>query len=225
MVIVAVELVVRALSVVWTTPLVATLGMSLTIPLAMVADMIIHGRHYSAVYILGSVQVWMPSSSVFFLSGLMSKIYPITDLTALKCFSLQSLVLSTRFLSSASLPFQLHCMHLSFSFTNYHVICFLAGIFRLRYCKPCRSLFTFSRAIASWNKTCSYKSVNLEAQSLGWLGKDSRKLWSLVSCGLGIASSTSFPFAPRGWWIFAVMNNESQQIKKDTVCCSNPSQL
>jgi len=46
-----------ALSVVWTTPLVATLGMSLTIPLAMVADMIIHGRHYSAVYILGSVQV------------------------------------------------------------------------------------------------------------------------------------------------------------------------
>ncbi|NP_001141841.1 uncharacterized LOC100273983 [Zea mays] len=47
-----------ALSVVWTTPLVATLGMSLTIPIAMVADMIIHGRHYSAVYILGSVQVF-----------------------------------------------------------------------------------------------------------------------------------------------------------------------
>ncbi|KAJ3677249.1 hypothetical protein LUZ60_002973 [Juncus effusus] len=47
-----------ALSVVWTTPLVATLGMSLTIPLAMMADMIIHGRHYSAVYILGSVQVF-----------------------------------------------------------------------------------------------------------------------------------------------------------------------
>lgn len=51
------ELLVRALSVVWTTPLVATLGMSLTIPLAMVADMIIHGRRYSAVYIFGSVQV------------------------------------------------------------------------------------------------------------------------------------------------------------------------
>ena len=47
----------RALCVVWTTPLVATLGMSLTIPLAMVADMMIHGRHYSAIYILGSVQV------------------------------------------------------------------------------------------------------------------------------------------------------------------------
>ncbi|KAI3454222.1 hypothetical protein Pfo_010885 [Paulownia fortunei] len=47
-----------ALSVVWTTPLVATLGMSLTIPIAMVADMLIHGRHYSAVYILGSVQVF-----------------------------------------------------------------------------------------------------------------------------------------------------------------------
>ncbi|OMO90780.1 Carbohydrate-binding-like protein [Corchorus olitorius] len=47
-----------ALCVVWTTPLVATLGMSLTIPLAMVADMIIHGRHYSAIYILGSAQVF-----------------------------------------------------------------------------------------------------------------------------------------------------------------------
>ncbi|KAL5185134.1 putative vacuolar membrane protein [Glycine soja] len=47
-----------ALCVVWTTPLVATLGMSLTIPLAMMADMVIHGRHYSALYILGSVQVF-----------------------------------------------------------------------------------------------------------------------------------------------------------------------
>ncbi|CAA3014584.1 uncharacterized transporter isoform X1 [Olea europaea subsp. europaea] len=46
-----------ALCVVWTTPLVATLGMSLTIPLAMVADTVIHGRHYSAIYILGSAQV------------------------------------------------------------------------------------------------------------------------------------------------------------------------
>ncbi|KAL6502095.1 hypothetical protein OROGR_027228 [Orobanche gracilis] len=48
-----------ALCVVWTTPLVATLGMSLTIPLAMVADMLIHGRHYSAIYILGSIQVFV----------------------------------------------------------------------------------------------------------------------------------------------------------------------
>lgn len=47
-----------ALSVVWTTPLVATLGLSLTIPLAMVADMLIHGRHFSAIYVLGSVQVF-----------------------------------------------------------------------------------------------------------------------------------------------------------------------
>lgn len=47
-----------AVSVVWTTPLVATLGMSLTIPLAMVADMVIHGRQYSAIYIIGCVQVF-----------------------------------------------------------------------------------------------------------------------------------------------------------------------
>ncbi|EPS66919.1 hypothetical protein M569_07859 [Genlisea aurea] len=47
-----------ALSVVWTTPLVATLGMSLTIPVAMLADMLIHGRQYSAVYIVGSIQVF-----------------------------------------------------------------------------------------------------------------------------------------------------------------------
>lgn len=48
-----------ALSVVWTTPLVATLGMSLTIPLAMVADMVVHGRHYSAIYIIGCIQVFV----------------------------------------------------------------------------------------------------------------------------------------------------------------------
>ncbi|KAK7260907.1 hypothetical protein RIF29_27206 [Crotalaria pallida] len=48
-----------ALCVVWTTPLVASLGMSLTIPLAMLADMVIHGRHYSALYILGSIQVFV----------------------------------------------------------------------------------------------------------------------------------------------------------------------
>ncbi|GMI81531.1 hypothetical protein like AT4G32140 [Hibiscus trionum] len=47
-----------ALSVVWTTPLIATLGMSLTIPLAMVADMVIHGRHFSGVYIFGCIQVF-----------------------------------------------------------------------------------------------------------------------------------------------------------------------
>ncbi|CAN4076494.1 unnamed protein product [Withania somnifera] len=47
-----------ALSVVWTTPLVATLGMLLTIPLAMIADMLVHGRHYSVVYILGCIQVF-----------------------------------------------------------------------------------------------------------------------------------------------------------------------
>ncbi|KAJ7550991.1 hypothetical protein O6H91_07G128400 [Diphasiastrum complanatum] len=47
------------LSVVWTTPLVATLGMSLTIPIAMLADMLLHGRHYSPIYILGSAQVFV----------------------------------------------------------------------------------------------------------------------------------------------------------------------
>lgn len=47
-----------AMSVVWTNPLVATLGMSLTIPLAMLADMLVHGRHYSFIYILGSAQVF-----------------------------------------------------------------------------------------------------------------------------------------------------------------------
>lgn len=47
-----------ALTVVWTTPLVATLGLSLTIPLAMLADMVMHGRVYSFVYIVGSIQVF-----------------------------------------------------------------------------------------------------------------------------------------------------------------------
>ncbi|KAA8535173.1 hypothetical protein F0562_030176 [Nyssa sinensis] len=48
-----------ALGVVWTTPLVAAIGESLTIPLAMLADMIIHHRHYSVVYIIGSAQVFL----------------------------------------------------------------------------------------------------------------------------------------------------------------------
>lgn len=47
-----------ALSVVWTTPLVATLGMSLTIPLAMIADIVVHGRHYSLIYIIGCIKVF-----------------------------------------------------------------------------------------------------------------------------------------------------------------------
>ncbi|RDX95259.1 hypothetical protein CR513_22246, partial [Mucuna pruriens] len=46
-----------ALSMVWTAPLVATLGMSLTIPVAMIADMVIHGRNFSALYTLGCIQV------------------------------------------------------------------------------------------------------------------------------------------------------------------------
>ncbi|CAK9182896.1 unnamed protein product [Ilex paraguariensis] len=62
-----------ALCVVWTTPLVATLGMSLTIPLAMVADMLLHGRHYSAIYILGSVQVFA-GFVIANLSGWFSKL-------------------------------------------------------------------------------------------------------------------------------------------------------
>lgn len=61
-----------ALCVVWTTPLVATLGMSLTIPLAMLADMVIHGRHYSAIYILGSTQVFV-GFVIANLSGWFSK--------------------------------------------------------------------------------------------------------------------------------------------------------
>ncbi|KAK4480169.1 hypothetical protein RD792_013231 [Penstemon davidsonii] len=64
-----------ALCVVWTTPLVATLGMSLTIPLAMVADMLIHGRHYSAIYILGSVQDLAQQDMGFQQKTQMSKLY------------------------------------------------------------------------------------------------------------------------------------------------------
>ncbi|XP_023912750.2 uncharacterized transporter C405.03c [Quercus suber] len=48
-----------ALGVVWTSPLVTALGASLTIPLAMLEDMVIHGRHYSAIYILGSILVFL----------------------------------------------------------------------------------------------------------------------------------------------------------------------
>ncbi|KAK7377131.1 hypothetical protein VNO80_02551 [Phaseolus coccineus] len=59
-----------ALSIVWTTPLVATLGMSLTIPIAMIADMVIHGRKYSTMYIFGCIQVF----AGFTLANLSDKI-------------------------------------------------------------------------------------------------------------------------------------------------------
>ncbi|KAL7259709.1 hypothetical protein ACSBR1_005564 [Camellia fascicularis] len=48
-----------ALGVIWTTPLVAAIGESLSIPLAMVADIAIHHQHYSLIYILGAAQVFL----------------------------------------------------------------------------------------------------------------------------------------------------------------------
>lgn len=50
----------RALAVVWTSPLVAALGASLTIPLGMMEDMLIHKQHYSIIYVIGSAQVNIP---------------------------------------------------------------------------------------------------------------------------------------------------------------------
>ncbi|EOY31206.1 EamA transporter family isoform 1 [Theobroma cacao] len=48
-----------ALGVVWTSPLVAALGVSLTIPIAMLEDMLIHGQQYSIIYMIGSAQVFL----------------------------------------------------------------------------------------------------------------------------------------------------------------------
>ncbi|KAJ8768149.1 hypothetical protein K2173_021089 [Erythroxylum novogranatense] len=48
-----------AFGVVWTNPLVAALGISLTIPIAMLEDMVIHRQRYSAVYLLGAAQVFV----------------------------------------------------------------------------------------------------------------------------------------------------------------------
>ncbi|KAK4265263.1 hypothetical protein QN277_026338 [Acacia crassicarpa] len=43
------------LGVAWTTPLVATIGSSLTIPIAMLEDMLLHKQHYSLLYAFGSL--------------------------------------------------------------------------------------------------------------------------------------------------------------------------
>ncbi|XP_059635180.1 uncharacterized protein LOC132277348 [Cornus florida] len=67
-----------ALGVVWTTPLVAAIGQSLTIPLAMLADMIIHKQQYSLVYILGSSQVFLG----FVIANLSDSLSP----KSLSCF-------------------------------------------------------------------------------------------------------------------------------------------
>ncbi|XP_021277040.1 uncharacterized vacuolar membrane protein YML018C-like isoform X2 [Herrania umbratica] len=48
-----------ALAVVWTSPLVGALGVSLTIPVAMLEDMLIYGQQYSIIYMIGSAQVFL----------------------------------------------------------------------------------------------------------------------------------------------------------------------
>ena len=45
------------LSVLWTSPVVATLGLTLTIPFSMIADVIIHQSTFSLMYISGSILV------------------------------------------------------------------------------------------------------------------------------------------------------------------------
>ncbi|XP_022637439.1 uncharacterized transporter C405.03c isoform X1 [Vigna radiata var. radiata] len=70
-----------ALCVVWTTPIVATLGMSLTIPLAMLADMLIHGRHYSVLYIFGSAQVF----AGFVIANISDRISKENHIQDIKC--------------------------------------------------------------------------------------------------------------------------------------------
>jgi len=46
-----------ARSVLLTSPLVATCGLSLTIPVAMVADLVLRGQAFGAVYLAGSICV------------------------------------------------------------------------------------------------------------------------------------------------------------------------
>ena len=43
-----------ARSVLLTSPLVATCGLSLTLPVAMVADLLLRGQSFGAVYLIGS---------------------------------------------------------------------------------------------------------------------------------------------------------------------------
>ena len=47
-----------AQSVLYTSPLIATLGLTLNIPLAMLYDAFAHGKHFGIVYIMGSLLVF-----------------------------------------------------------------------------------------------------------------------------------------------------------------------
>ena len=77
----------------WTTPLIATLGLSLTIPLAMVADMVMHQRQYSVIYVLGSLGV---SVAFIFLLSQSMQLQCVGKFCAAICFAyeLTMLVLS-----------------------------------------------------------------------------------------------------------------------------------
>lgn len=46
-----------ALALQLTTPLVATLGLSLTIPIGMVSDAVLHGKHFNVRYVAGALIV------------------------------------------------------------------------------------------------------------------------------------------------------------------------
>jgi solute carrier family 35 protein F5 len=46
-----------AYSVKLLNPALCTMGLSLTIPLAMVVDIFLHGTHYGAVYIIGTLLI------------------------------------------------------------------------------------------------------------------------------------------------------------------------
>lgn len=43
--------------VLFTSPIVSTLRLSLTTPLSMVVDKILHGSHYFILYVLGAIGV------------------------------------------------------------------------------------------------------------------------------------------------------------------------
>jgi solute carrier family 35, member F5 len=46
-----------SLAVLWTTPLIATVGLSLTIPLAMLSDVLIRSKTFTILYLIGSILV------------------------------------------------------------------------------------------------------------------------------------------------------------------------
>jgi hypothetical protein len=119
--------------------------------------MVIHGRHYSAVYIIGSLQV---TDALNLLIWGYVKSYISNSLAALN----KTCAVIFEVVTASDIPMFCEPLadHSYLHLLSYLTLttCAFAGILWLCHCQSCRSLFTFSGSIVM-KPTRLYRSVHL----------------------------------------------------------------